>query len=307
MNNLSPIVFFAYNRPWHTEQTLLALINNTLAMDSIIYFFIDGLKPNATQEQIAKHEQVLDIIDKYKIYFKESFIEASLYNKGLANSLISGISTVIDKWGKVIVIEDDILTSSGFLKFMNDALQIYENEDKVAGVSGFSHIESKGDTYFLGKFSCWGWATWKREWDAINFDVDYLLNNINTKRMIKEFNINGTYPYYEMLYQQKVGLVDSWAIRFYASCFLNQQLFLYPSKTMVSNIGFDEGSHYNRSGKKKKNTVNEQKKLLSKQEIQQKIIREDGIQKRRLIKVLNKQKIVNLIFTFVKNFFNIKK
>jgi hypothetical protein len=300
-NNLSPIIFFAYNRPCHTEQTLLALINNTLAKDSVIYFFIDGLKSNATQEQIKRHEEVVDIINKYKIYFKESFVEASLYNKGLANSFIAGITTVINEWGKVIVVEDDIMTSPGFLQFMNDALQMYENEDKVAGVSGFSFIKSNRSTYFLRTGSCWGWATWKRVWDSINLDVDYLLNHINTKEIIKDFNVKGTYPYYEMLHQQKAGLIDSWAIRFYASYFLNKQLFLYPSKTMVSNIGFDEGTHFN--SKQKRNSLSKQKRnLLSKQDIQkQKTIKEDKVQKQKIIKVFQRQKVIKIILDLIKN------
>jgi GR25 family glycosyltransferase involved in LPS biosynthesis len=300
INNLSPIAFFAYNRPWHTEQTLSALICNELASDSIIYFFIDGPKPNANQEQIERQKQVADIIEKYRSYFKESFVEISPQNKGLANSVIYGITEVINKHEKVIVLEDDIVASSGFIQFLNDALQIYENEDKVAGISGFSFIESNGNPYFLRTGACWGWATWKRVWNTINFDIDYLLNNINTKEIIKDFNINGTYPYYEMLRQQKAGLVDSWAIRFYASYFLKNQLFLYPSKSMVFNIGFNEGTHYN--SKRKKYTRNT-RKLLAKQEIQKQEIEEDKGKKQELIRFLRRKKNINILYDFIKNFF----
>jgi hypothetical protein len=183
---------------------------------------------------------------------------------------------------------------------MNDALQIYENEDKVAGISGFSFIESSESVYFLRMGVCWGWATWKRVWNTVNFDIDYLLSNFNTKEIIKDFNVNGTYPYYKMLNQQKSGLIDSWAVRFYASYFLNQQLFLYPAKTMVSNIGFDEGTHFN-SKQKRKEISKTKKKLLSKQEIQKpETIKEDEVQKQKIIKVFQKQKNKNILINLMK-------
>jgi hypothetical protein len=181
---------------------------------------------------------------------------------------------------------------------MNDALQIYENEDKVAGISGFSFIKYN-DPYFLKTGSCWGWATWKRVWDTVNFDVDYLLNNFKTKEIIKDFNVNGVYPYYEMLCKQKAGLVDSWAIRFYASYFLQNQLFLYSSQSMVSNIGFNEGTHHN--SRKRKTMKN---KLLSKQKVQKQEIIEDKIAKQKLIKYLKSNKIFQMEYDFIINIIN---
>jgi hypothetical protein len=278
----APIVFFAYNRTWHTEQTLSALIANDLADESIIYFFIDGCKTNANQEQIEKHEQVIEIVSKYKSYFKESYVEISPQNKGLANSVIYGITKVINKYEKVIVLEDDIVTSTGFLQYMNDALQVYENEDKVAGISGFSYIDANVSTYFSRHGSCWGWGTWKRIWDATDFDVNLLLEKFNSKELIKSFNMDGVYPFHKMLCQQKQDLVDSWAIRFYASYFLKEQLFLYPSKSMILNIG-TEGTHHH---SKKKIDIQEKNFLLSKQRVDKQKIVEDK---------LNKQKIANLL------------
>jgi GR25 family glycosyltransferase involved in LPS biosynthesis len=280
---LAPIVFFAYNRPWHTEQTLLSLIANDLADESVIYFFIDGCKSNANQEQIEKHEQVIEIVSKYKSYFKESYVEISPQNKGLANSVIYGITEVINRYEKVIVLEDDIVTSEGFLQYMNDALDIYEDEKKVAGVSGHSFINSQDPTYFLTKGSCWGWGTWKRVWKDIDFDVDSLLQKFSNKNIIKIFNIGG-YPFYKMLHNQKKGLIDSWAIRFYASYFFKGQLFLYPSKTMVLNIGVDEGTHYHTGNKV---DINQKKLLLKNVEVIKNIIVEDKLNEMKIIDYLN--------------------
>jgi hypothetical protein len=292
---LSPIVFFAYNRPWHTEQTLLSLINNDLADESVIYFFIDGCKTNANQEQIKKHEQVIDIIHKYKVHFKESFVEISPHNKGLANSVIYGVTKVINKWGKVIVLEDDLVISIGFLQYMNDALHLYEEENKVAGVSGFSFIESP-DSYFLRTGSCWGWGTWKRIWNETDWDINSLLQKLANRKIKKTFNIEGAYPYYNLLLNQKKGNIDSWAIRFYASYFLCEQLFLYPSKTMVLNIGIDEGTHYHTGNRI---DINQKQLLLSKMEIIKQEIIEDKHRKKELIHYLGKNKYKMLFLHFI--------
>jgi hypothetical protein len=283
---LSPIVFFAYNRPWHTEQTLLSLMENEQASQSVIYFFIDGCKPDANHEQIEKNKRVIDLVNKYKHYFHESFVEISPQNKGLANSVIYGITKVIDKHGKVIVLEDDIVTSPGYLQYMNEALCLYENENKVAGISGFSFIEYS-DSYFLRTGSCWGWGTWKRVWNEINWDIDSLLQKLHDKKIRRRFNLDNAYPFYNLLLKQKEKVVDSWAIRFYASYFIAGQLFLHPSKTMVLNSGIDEGTHYcsgNRIDIKQKES------LLSQMRIVKQEIVENDFAKNDVINYLRKTK-----------------
>jgi len=244
MKNLAPIVLFVYNRPWHTEKTLTALSENGLASNSVLYIYADGSKPNATDEQLEKINQVRNLI-KSKLWCKEVHIVESDKNKGLANSIIDGVTKIVNQYGKIIVLEDDIYTSKGYLKYMNDALDIYENEIKVAGVSGSNFdINSKDNSFFLRQESSWGWATWKRAWDTIDFDIDSLIDAFDNQKLIQEFNANNTYPFYQMLLNQKAGKVDSWAIRFYASNFLNGLLFLYPHYAMAYNIGTDEGTHY---------------------------------------------------------------
>jgi len=243
MIKLAPIILFVYNRPWHVEQTLNALINNDLAGESVLYIYADGAKPNATNEQLEKIKQVREFI-KSKQWCKEVHVVESNVNKGLANSVISGVTEIVNQYGKVIVIEDDIVTSKGFLKFMNDALNIYENEEKVAGISAYNHrINSKDNTFFLRQGSSWGWATWKRVWNVINFNIDSLVIAFDNQDLIKEFNIDNTYPFFQMLLDQKDKKIDSWAIRFSASVFLLNKLFLYPQYRMADSIGEDEGTH----------------------------------------------------------------
>lgn len=243
-NNLAPIVLFVYNRSWHTEQTLNALMQNELADQSILYIFADGPKENATDEQLEKIKETREII-RDKQWCKEVIIYEKEKNNGLANSIIEGVSEVISKFGKVIVLEDDIVTSPYFLKYMNDALNFYYNENKVKSISAYleSIIYKGASPFFLSKGSSWGWATWMRVWKETEWNGQKLLENLHTNQRIDHFNFSG-YSYYQMLQDQVDKKIDSWAIRFYASCFLNNGLHLTPPFSLVKNIGFDgSGTH----------------------------------------------------------------
>lgn len=176
--------------------------------------------------------------------FKSVTIIEREKNWGLANSLIAGITEIVNKYGRVIVVEDDLILSPYFLKFMNDALEKYQDEDRVASISAFLNpVEGEvPNTFFLRYFACWGWATWKRGWDILINDDRVLLKRLRWKK--NDFNIGGTGPFYGILYCDKVGLNDSWAVRFYASQFLAGKLQLFPGKTMAVQTGTDgSGTH----------------------------------------------------------------
>ena len=243
---LAPIVLFVYNRPWHTEQTLNALMKNELADKSVLYIYADGQKANESKEKLIDIGKVRKLI-KTKKWCKEVHIIESLENKGLANSIIDGISKIINKYGKAIILEDDIVTSHGFLEFMNKNLDYYKDEQQVFGISGYCYPNKniKGTTYFLPIGSSWGWATWEKKWNKISFNSCDLLETIKKKRLQKIMNFGG-YKYYEMLEAQVKEDIDSWAICFYASFFLKKGLFLLPNASLVQNIGFDNtGIHCN--------------------------------------------------------------
>lgn len=162
----------------------------------------------------------------------------------MANSLIAGITDVINKYGRVIVVEDDLILSPYFLKFMNDGLEKYKDDDRVGTITGFvPPIEEKlPETFFLTYFQCWGWATWKRAWDLLETDARPLLKGLRFKR--KKFDVGGGVCNYGNLYCQKVGLVDSWYLRYYASLFLKGKLSLYPGRSVATNEGLDgSGTH----------------------------------------------------------------
>jgi len=180
--------------------------------------------------------------------FKSVTIIEREKNWGLANSLIAGITEIVNKYGRVIVVEDDLILSPYFLRFMNEALEKYKDDDRVGAISAYMPVinEVIPNAFFLHYFHCWGWATWKCSWDMLNTDVNDLLKKIRWKT--KKFNMDGAMENYGMLYCQKKGIVDSWYIQFYASLFLKDKLVLFPKHSLVRNIGLDRsGVHSSHS------------------------------------------------------------
>lgn len=247
INKLAPIVLFVYNRPWHTEQTLKALKANDLASQSILYVFSDGPKHMALNKDIENIEKVRSIV-KSKQWCKEVSIRESEHHKGLADSIVHGVTEIVNKHGKVIVLEDDIITSKGFLKYMNDALTLYANEKSVMHISGYKHpvdIKIQETTFFSKTLSCWGWGTWKRAWGHYHHDINDHINYFSAKRSLrKKFDIYGHANFYKQLIDNKKGRIYSWAVRWYASWLRQGGYALFPNKSLVQNIGFDDsGKH----------------------------------------------------------------
>ena len=234
---LAPIALFVYNRPWHTRQTIKELQKNGLAGESDLFIFSDA--PNKPEVTKAVQE-VRDYIKTISGFRSVKIIERA-ENFGLSKSIIDGVTRLCSEHGRIIVIEDDLLTSPYFLKYMNDALDLYELEERVISIHGYMYPVDAilPETFFLRGASCWGWATWKRGWNLFEPDGQKLLMQIKKLRVENEFNYNGSYDLLGMLRSQVEGKIDSWAIRWYASAFLANKLTLYPGKSLVQNIGFD--------------------------------------------------------------------
>lgn len=252
--NLAPIVLFVYNRPEKTHQTLLALKNNHLANESHLVVFSDAPKPNGTNEDKLKVEEVRTLVRKQKWPKSIRLIEAS-ENMGLAASVINGVSEVIKEYGKVIVLEDDLITSKFFLKYMNDALHLYENEVEVGTIAAYVPISGlfpMRSTFFQNKITSWGWGTWARVWESAEWDSKKLINQFQQdQKKISAFRM-GEVSYYQMLLEQYKGHIDSWAVRFASFCLLNNYKHLYPNQNLIYNIGFGEDATHTKSGKSNK-------------------------------------------------------
>lgn len=241
---LAPIALFVYNRLNHTQKVIDSLKKNLLSSDSILYIFSDGYKNETVKNSVL---EVRDYLKKIQ-GFKEIIIIERNENYGLAKSIISGVTEIINKHGKIIVLEDDLYLSPYFLKYMNDALNKYENENKVACIHAYVYpVEKKlPNTFFLRGADCWGWATWKRGWDLFEEDGQKLLKNLKEKNLTKRFDFNDSYGFTKMLEDQIEGKNNSWAIRWNASVFLENKYTLYPGKSLVYNTGLDgSGTHCN--------------------------------------------------------------
>ena len=239
---LSPIVLFVFNRPQHTQQVLNALKRNLLVSESLLYIYCDGLKSESDNEIITKVQEVRSIVKEVN-WCKELIIIERESNLGLSTSIISGVNEVINKHSSVIVLEDDTVPSTGFLTYMNQALDLYKNEEKVGCIHAWNYpIDFSGikeSTFFLKGADCWGWATWKRSWDLFNPNGTELLNCLQRQNLIYQFNRNGTHEFEQMLKDQIHGKNDSWAIRWHASLFLNNMLCLHTVRPLITNIGLD--------------------------------------------------------------------
>ncbi|MEK6927626.1 MAG: glycosyltransferase family 2 protein [Nanoarchaeota archaeon] len=242
MNKLSPIVLFVYNRPWHTRQTVEALQKNPLAKESELFIFSDGPKDEISINKVLEVRQYLKTISG----FMTVTIMERKENIGLARSITEGVTEIVNRFGKIIVLEDDIVTSPFFLEYMNEALEMYQNDEKVISIHGYIFPVKKllPEIFMLKNPSCWGWATWKRGWKLFESDGKKLITELEQRKLTKKFDFDGSFPYTNMLRRQIAGISNSWAVRWYASAFLKDKLTLYPGKSLVINIGQDgSGTH----------------------------------------------------------------
>jgi len=232
-----PIALFVYNRLAHTVRTIEALQKNYGAFDSILYIFSDGPRDSADEEGVAAVRGYV----KNVTGFADVVLVEREKNLGLARSLTSGIDTVLDDHESIIVLEDDLVTSPHFLQFMGDSLKYYEHEEQVVAVHGYTFPLgiSFPETFFLRHTGCWGWGTWKRGWELFEPDGLKLLRQLQDQKLTKNFDMNGAYPYTQMLENQVNGKNESWAVRWHASTFLKNKLTLYAGVSLVKNIGHD--------------------------------------------------------------------
>lgn len=250
MDNFAPIVLFVYNRPEHTKRTVDALINNTLSGKSALFIFSDG----AINENDKKNvEEVRNYIRTIKGFSKVEIIERKK-NFGLANSVISGVNEIIQSFKQVIVLEDDMISSPYFLKFMNELLNIFEIDQRIFSVTGYTFPIKipelyKHPLYLSPRSSSWGWGTWKNRWEKADWDLKDFQSFINDKLRVESFNKGGE-DLSRMLKNSISGKVDSWSVKWTYTHFLNNAFCVYPTKSRIINIGADSsGVHTRRTNR----------------------------------------------------------
>jgi hypothetical protein len=250
LKELAPIVLFCYNRPFHLQKTIDSLLLNPQSENSDLFVYSDGPK---TELELANVELVRKILSKVK-GFKSINIKYSRENKGLAKSVIDGVSEVINKFKKVIVLEDDLEFSNDFLEFMNQSLDFYRNHPDIYSISGYSYrideFGFKNDLYLSKRISSWGWATWDYAWHNIDWNLSDFESFIKDKEKLQQFSYGGS-DLIPMIRKQKLGVINSWAIRWTYHHFKNQKFCLIPSISKVKNIGTDgSGTNFNNTQSK---------------------------------------------------------
>jgi GT2 family glycosyltransferase len=237
MQNFAPIALFVYNRPEHTRRTIKFLQQNLLAEESRLYIFSDATKDTTSQSLVTEVRDFIRSVDG----FKHVEIIERKSNMGLANSIIDGVSRLVKEYGKIIVFEDDLISSMYTLQYFNDALNRYQNEERVMHIGAYMYPlkeENLPETFFYRAATSWGWATWDRAWKHFEPDIDLIISRFDQEKK-HQFSIEGTMNFWKQIQEFKSGKNNSWAIRWYASIFLRGGLTLNPSKSLINNIGHD--------------------------------------------------------------------
>ncbi|WP_372712919.1 glycosyltransferase [Ilyobacter sp.] len=264
MKNTAPIALFVYNRPKETEGLIKSLKNNKLAMESPLFIFSDAPK---SEEQMKEVSETRSIIKKIS-GFKSIKITESDENKGLARSIIEGVTQVINEYGKIIVLEDDLILADDFLEYMNEALDTYEDNSSIWSVTGYGppidiDPDYKNDVYLSYRGCSWGWGTWKDRWSKHEWDLsDY--DNFSKDSLSVNNLKNGGDDLLKMLELQAIGKMDSWAIRSCYSQSKYKMYTVYPVKSKLQNIGFGKNStHCTSTSTKYKTEINKKKVVFT--------------------------------------------
>lgn len=238
----APITLFAYARIVHTRRTVESLLRNPQAPNHDLIAFSDAARTPDKQAAVDEVRAYLATISG----FRSVTIHHRPHNFGLANSIIGGVTQVLAEHERIIVLEDDMVTSPHFLAYMNEALERFADDERVISIHGYVYPvqQTLPEAFCLQGADCWGWATWRRGWCLFNTDGQALLEELQRRDLLKDFDFNGAYGYSQMLRGQIKGSNDSWAVRWHASAFLADKLTLYPGRSLVHNIGNDNsGTH----------------------------------------------------------------
>ncbi len=213
-----------------------------MAEKSDLIIYSDAPKTESQDENVKDVRKYIRQIDGFK---SVTIVERET-NSGLARSIIDGVTSVVNQYGRIIVLEDDLVTSPYFLTYMNEALDRFANDERIVSIHGYVYPVGQPlpEAFFLLGADCWGWATWSRGWSYFNSDGQFLLDELKRRELIHDFDFNGAYLFSKMLEGQIKGTNDSWAVRWHASAFLAGKLTLYPGRSLVHNIGNDNsGTH----------------------------------------------------------------
>ena len=238
----APIALFAFRRPEHLSACLASLRACAEAASSPLVVFCDGAR---TADDDAGVAVVRRVAHSAEGFASVRVVERDR-NLGLAASVIDGVSGLLREYERIVVVEDDLVVSPDFLRYLNEGLDLYADEPSVVSIHAYVYAvpEPLPPSFFLRGADCWGWATWRRGWAVFDPDAAALLRRLDASGERRAFDLDGAFPYRSMLEDQVAGRIDSWAVRWYASAFLTGGLTLYPGVSLVENTGQDgSGTH----------------------------------------------------------------
>lgn len=231
----APIAVFVYRRPQHTGRLIDSLLTNEPFARSPVFVYCDGARTSEERDAVAATRRVV----RERLGGHAQIVERDA-NMGLAPSIVGGVTELSRRYGRVIVLEDDLILHSGCIEFLNAGLERYAADDRVYHVNAYRYPLPQASVCSLLRLpSSWGWATWDRAWRAFEPDAASLQRRIREAKLVAAMDFGGTFPYYAMLQAQAQGRIDSWGIRWYASVLLRHGLAVYPNASQVINGGMD--------------------------------------------------------------------
>lgn len=246
----APVVMFVYNRADHFMKTFDALNKCEGVKETDLFVFSDGARNEKDVEKVNTVRKTVHEMIGRSCFHTMKIIESPV-NKGLAKSVITGVTQILNEYGKVIVVEDDCTPSPYFLRYMNQSLEYYEDDRKVGAIAGFTPVikfpkDYKEDVFFAYRSCSWGWATWKNRWDNVDWELKNMKDFYKSPKLVQKLNSNGNDRFIR-LYRQTKGNGSSWSVRFGAHLVRNNQLTVYPRYSYIQNIGCDESGVHSKS------------------------------------------------------------
>ena len=232
-----PVVIIFYNRPEKLKRLFIELKK---FKPKKLFLISDGAKNTNDKEKILKCRKLIKPNWKCKIY--KNF---SKKNLGCRKRVLSGLNWVFSKVDKAIILEDDIIPSNDFFKFMKFNLKKYKNNKKIASICSANHFyewkHSKNSFLKTIYFNPSGWGTWKDRWLDTNQDINSLLKKAGYLKLFKILKSLRACIFWRMLLNLILkGKRDSWALTWIFSNFLKKRKHIIPIHTLIENIGFDE-------------------------------------------------------------------
>lgn len=243
MSNNAPVALFIFRRPRHLRSVITGLLACAGIEETPIVVFGDGPRTPTERDEVDEARAVaLELLNgRAEFHFHES-------NRGLSRSIIDGVTDVVGRYGRVIVLEDDLEPYPSFLDFMNTALDRYEADPRIFQVAAYMfdvpEFAGRSEALVLPLTTSWGWATWSRAWARFDASAPGWERVGRDPVLRRRFNVDGSYEYAGMLERQLSGTGQSWAIVWYWCVFSHGGLVLFPPRTLVRNAGMDgSGTH----------------------------------------------------------------